>query len=143
MSNRTPKVIRQQVWYYWIGAEIGKTKCFCCNFNDITQLEFHCGHIEAHSKGGNMTLDNLRPVCGKCNLSMGNVNMIDFMLKCDYDTSCLFKSLTDKEDSFYDSDKNNHKWSEEDEIYAFLCYKFSNNSLYSLQCPQGQVIFLI
>jgi 5-methylcytosine-specific restriction endonuclease McrA len=79
MPNRTPKVIKQQVWYYWIGKEIGTTKCFCCNFNDITQLEFHCGHIISESTGGETTVENLRPICAQCNLSMGAMNMNQFI----------------------------------------------------------------
>ena len=40
-----PKIKKIEVWYFHIGDIIGKTKCFCCNIKDITQLDFHCGHI--------------------------------------------------------------------------------------------------
>jgi 5-methylcytosine-specific restriction endonuclease McrA len=80
-KKNIPKIKKQEIWYHYIGEDIGRTKCFCCNINDIRQLEFHCGHIIPKSKGGEMSLQNLRPICSKCNLSMGNENMIDFYEK--------------------------------------------------------------
>ena len=40
---------------------------------------FHCGHVVAESKGGQTILENLRPICGSCNSSMGTENMCDFV----------------------------------------------------------------
>lgn len=74
-----PKAIKQLVWNFYIGEEIGKTECFCCGVTKITQLSFVCGHVQAEANGGNITIDNLRPVCSMCNSSMGTKNMIDFM----------------------------------------------------------------
>lgn len=74
-----PKAIKQLVWNFYIGEEIGKTECFCCGVTKITQLSFVCGHVEAEANGGQITIDNLRPVCAMCNSSMGTKNMIDFM----------------------------------------------------------------
>ena len=28
-------MMKIKVWNVWIGDEIGKTKCMCCNYNDI------------------------------------------------------------------------------------------------------------
>jgi len=88
-KKNIPKIKKQEIWYHYIGEDIGRTKCFCCNINDIRQLEFHCGHIIPKSKGGEMSLQNLRPICSKCNLSMGNENMIDFMKRLSYCISQL------------------------------------------------------
>jgi hypothetical protein len=52
--------------------------------NDITQFEFHSAHIIPKSKGGDSNIENLRPICSLCNLSMGNKNLIDFMIECGY-----------------------------------------------------------
>lgn len=72
-------VLKKKVWDKYIGLEIGKSKCLCCNITDIIQMSFHCGHIIAESKGGETNLSNLKPICQNCNLSMGSQNMNDFM----------------------------------------------------------------
>ena len=71
--------IKKLVWNMHIGEEIGKSKCLCCKVSYITQLSFHCGHIVAESKGGEIIVSNLRPICQNCNSSMGNKNMDEFM----------------------------------------------------------------
>jgi hypothetical protein len=71
--------IKKLVWNMHIGEEIGKAKCVCCKSSYISQMSFHCGHIIAESKGGEMIVSNLRPICQNCNSSMGNKNMEEFM----------------------------------------------------------------
>jgi hypothetical protein len=71
--------IKRLVWNKWIGEEIGKAKCLCCNLTAITQLSFNAGHIIAESNGGETNVSNLKPICQNCNSSMGTKNMIDFM----------------------------------------------------------------
>ena len=39
---------------------------------------FHCGHVVAEADGGPTTVENLRPVCATCNLSMRTQNMEKF-----------------------------------------------------------------
>jgi 5-methylcytosine-specific restriction endonuclease McrA len=74
-----PKSLKKMVWDKYIGANIGTAKCLCCNHQDIRQIEFHCGHVISESSGGYTTLKNLRPICSQCNLSMGTMNMNEFM----------------------------------------------------------------
>lgn len=76
-----PKKLRQLVWNKWIGEEIGKAKCLCCKSTDISQLDFSCGHIISEKNGGDVTLQNLKPICNLCNSSMGVSNMNDFITK--------------------------------------------------------------
>jgi hypothetical protein len=78
INNTINKAIRKLVWHYWIGQERGIAKCWCCNVTDISPFEFECGHVQARSKGGLDTVENLRPICGLCNRSMGNKNLIEF-----------------------------------------------------------------
>jgi hypothetical protein len=66
------------VWSKYIGDEIGKTTCLCCNIRFIQQNDHHCGHVEAESKGGKTNIENLRPICAKCNLGMKTTNMIEY-----------------------------------------------------------------
>ncbi len=120
-----PKIKKQEIWYHYIGEEIGKTKCFCCSINNITQLEFHCGHIIAKSLGGELSLDNLRPICSKCNLSMGNENMIDFMTRLKYNTKRILQNQTTNSNSNLNLESNKiHVWSEDDDFNIYLCYRF-------------------
>lgn len=74
-----PKTLKKIVWNKWIGEEFGNAKCLCCKVTTINQLSFHCGHVISHYNGGLITVDNLRPICSSCNLSMGKENMDDFM----------------------------------------------------------------
>ena len=53
--------------------------CVCCNIESISLANFDCGHIISEKHGGKITLDNLRPICRLCNLSMKTKNMNDFM----------------------------------------------------------------
>ena len=45
--------------------------------NKIDVFNFHVGHNIPESKGGATVLENLRPICPSCNLSMGNNYSID------------------------------------------------------------------
>ena len=71
--------VKRLVWNKWIGEEIGKYKCLCCNITYITQLSFHAGHIVSEFNGGETAVSNLKPICQNCNSSMGTRNMNDFM----------------------------------------------------------------
>lgn len=76
-----PKALKKMVWDKYVGANIGQTKCLCCKHEDIRQIEFHCGHVIAEANQGKTDLFNLRPICAQCNLSMGKMNMNEFMSK--------------------------------------------------------------
>jgi len=72
------KTVKKATWDRWIGKDVGVTKCLCCEHQEIRQFEFHCGHVVAESKGGKTTVDNMRPICAQCNLSMGSMDMNEF-----------------------------------------------------------------
>ena len=78
-KNQISATLKRLVWNKYIGEEIGKAKCMCCNCTYITQMSFHCGHIIAEVNGGETTIKNLKPICQNCNSSMGTKNMNDFM----------------------------------------------------------------
>ena len=79
MKKQIPKKIRQLVWNKYIGEKFGSGLCQCCKITEITQMNFHCGHITSEKNGGDMTLTNLLPICALCNSSMGSINMWDFI----------------------------------------------------------------
>jgi len=80
-KKKIPAVIKKIVWNTYIGENIGKSKCLCCKNIDITQLSFICGHYISEYNGGKITIENLRPICSMCNLSMGTTNMDIFISK--------------------------------------------------------------
>jgi hypothetical protein len=77
-KKRIAAALREQVWVQSVG-ETYASKCTVswCN-NPITVFTFQCGHVLAESKGGPTTLENLRPICGRCNQSMGTMHMNDW-----------------------------------------------------------------
>jgi 5-methylcytosine-specific restriction endonuclease McrA len=78
-KKKISSTLKRLVWNKWIGEEIGKFKCLCCNVTDINQMSFNCGHIIPECKGGETILSNLKPICQNCNSSMGSLNMDEFM----------------------------------------------------------------
>jgi 5-methylcytosine-specific restriction endonuclease McrA len=79
IKDSIPKTVKIVVWNKWIGEDIGATQCLCCKSTKITQMAFHCGHIISEKDGGKATVDNLKPICSSCNLSMATENMDDFI----------------------------------------------------------------
>ena len=72
-----PKALREQVWITHIGTEFEGKCCVTWCKNRITAFQFECGHNIPESKGGATHLTNLRPICSRCNTSMGNAYTID------------------------------------------------------------------
>jgi len=71
-KQKISAALREQVWIQSRG-QVFKSKCavnWCQNI--ITVFDFQCGHDIPESKGGPTDITNLYPICGKCNLSMGN-----------------------------------------------------------------------
>lgn len=77
-KHKIGKIFRTKVWDLYEGAENKIGNCLCCN-DKLTYENFHCGHIMSHKNGGEISLKNLRPICQHCNLSMGEINMMDFI----------------------------------------------------------------
>ena len=72
MKQKIPKALREQVWLRTFGR-VFNNKCYvswCSNM--LNPFDFEVGHIIPESKGGSTTLDNLLPICSKCNKSMGS-----------------------------------------------------------------------
>lgn len=78
MKIKIPAALREQVWLMYCGDKHFKQKCLVtwCE-NIITPFSFEVGHNVPESKGGATDLTNLRPICSKCNKSMGDEYTID------------------------------------------------------------------
>lgn len=70
--------LKTSVWNKYIGILKGESDCMCCNINKISPRDFHAGHVIAEVNNGATNVENLRPICSKCNLSMCSTNMKDF-----------------------------------------------------------------
>jgi len=83
-----PRALREQVWRKNVGDKF-ESKCFIdwCT-NRMTVFDFHVGHNRPESKGGATELLNLKPICSRCNLSMGNTYTIEQWNKLSQNTVC-------------------------------------------------------
>ena len=74
MSNKQkiPKALREQVWLKKYGKQYSSRCATVWCENKITVFDFQCGHDIPESKGGETILENLVPICSRCNLSMSN-----------------------------------------------------------------------
>ncbi len=73
-KNKIPAALREQVWIHNCGRNF-EMKCpvrWCKN--TINVFDFQCGHKHAEAQGGPTILDNLIPLCQRCNQSMGTMH---------------------------------------------------------------------
>lgn len=77
-KKKIPKHIKTLVWNKYIGASVASAKCMCCREADIYVRSFDCGHVIAEAKGGDGTINNMRPICRDCNHAMGTRSMNEF-----------------------------------------------------------------
>lgn len=72
-----PRALREQVWIQNIGNHF-EHKCLVewCK-NQMNVFDFHVGHNIPESQGGATNIKNLKPICARCNLSMGSQYSIE------------------------------------------------------------------
>ena len=76
IKQKIPKALREQIWLRDIGKKYeGKCRITWCE-NKISVFDFQCGHDVPESHGGETILENLVPICSRCNLSMSNTYTI-------------------------------------------------------------------
>ena len=77
VKAKIPKAIREEVWRTY-NQQHYEAKCYVtwCT-NKITVFNYEVGHNIPESKGGSLAIKNLRPICSRCNSSMGNHYTID------------------------------------------------------------------
>ena len=71
-KDTIPVKLREEVWIKQMGRAFeGKCPTTWCT-NNITVFDFESGHNVPESRGGPTTIENLVPICGRCNRSMGS-----------------------------------------------------------------------
>ena len=99
-KRAVPKKVRDDSWNKYVGTDKGEAPCLCCRTTKISKSEFHAGHVISEAKGGQTTVENIRPICGPCNLSMGTRDMREFVQAhypknlSDFDTATYVKKAT-------------------------------------------------
>jgi 5-methylcytosine-specific restriction endonuclease McrA len=76
-KEKITAALREAVWIQKMG-KVFEAKCpvvWCPN--RITVFDFQSGHNVPESKGGKTNIDNLLPICARCNICMGDRYTID------------------------------------------------------------------
>lgn len=74
--QRIPKTLRLQLWKKRNGNCI-EGRCFVCE-NDLHIENMECGHVVSHVYHGEVSIDNLEPICKTCNRDMGIMNLNEY-----------------------------------------------------------------
>jgi hypothetical protein len=82
IPNKISKITREKCWKLWsiecnTKSVDQQLPCYVCE-EWINAFNFEAGHIESHATGGTNALENLRPVCNKCNKRVGTKNMNEY-----------------------------------------------------------------
>jgi 5-methylcytosine-specific restriction endonuclease McrA len=79
--RKIPKHVKDTVWAKYIGADKAEGKCYVGCGRTIHITDFEVGHNKARTEGGTDNINNLRPICRSCNLSMGTISIEAFKRK--------------------------------------------------------------
>lgn len=77
-----PLKLKNAVWKKWFDNN-DQGQCFCCN-NEIYKKAkdklktVNYGHVKSHHDGGDLTEENMRCVCFKCNQTMKTENLFEW-----------------------------------------------------------------
>ncbi len=76
-KQHVPIVVREQVWKKCNPNTGDLGVCYTC-CNDLYFRDMECGHVKAHALGGDISVDNLMPVCKSCNKDMGIMDLHEY-----------------------------------------------------------------
>jgi len=118
-KKKIPKKVKEEVWFTIFG-KIYESKCYIswCS-NKINVFNYHVGHDIPESKGGTDEINNLKPICDRCNLSMGhNYTIKEWNYKFNKSTNIETKFINDKNDIKY---YNFYKYISFS-VFIYLCF---------------------
>jgi hypothetical protein len=90
-----PKALRDVVFMRYCPS-FDKVYCYVGCGDKITPFDFVCGHVVSEVNGGLLTSDNLRPICNRCNHSIGTNNMREFVKKYGFKSPLLIEDTEDQ-----------------------------------------------
>jgi 5-methylcytosine-specific restriction endonuclease McrA len=95
-KKRISTPIRRNVWTKVFKDKISG-KCPICRYETISAFNFECGHDIPECKGGETTVENLYPICGSCNKSIGSTSLTDYV-KNVLKRNCIIPSDINEDD---------------------------------------------
>lgn len=104
-KKQIPSALRNSVWNTYMGPYTHGS-CMCCSREKISVFNWICGHIISVKNNGPNTVNNLRPICGNCNSSMGTQNMMEFMDRCGFVKPDNWSGFMDSSDISDSSDSS-------------------------------------
>jgi hypothetical protein len=78
-KQHVPYTIREQVWKKCNPNAGDLGTCYTC-CNDLYFRDMECGHVKAHALGGEISVENLMPICKSCNKDMGIMDLHEYKL---------------------------------------------------------------
>jgi 5-methylcytosine-specific restriction endonuclease McrA len=72
-----PKQLKNKIWLNTFGEQTNGL-CYCCGLTKLHITHFEAGHIISKAQGGDLSEENLRPVCSACNKGTSFKNMKDY-----------------------------------------------------------------
>jgi hypothetical protein len=140
-TKKIPAAVRKIVWHTYIGKDNATGKCLVCNSEDISYTNFECGHVKSRANGGDITIENLRPICGNCNKSISGNDMDEFMDKFKIKKSDNWNGLNQTESNNTEQkhktkEKNGNSLESDIELLNFEINKNTYNNVYKCKCKE-------
>ena len=96
-KKKIPKAVREALWIKYnpnrFSAKCQTTWCP----NRTTVFDFQAGHNIPECKGGITSIENLVPICSRCNLSMGSQYTFTEWCRFNKKTNCFTRFFTFEE----------------------------------------------
>ena len=80
-KRKISKTLKDLLWTQWVGETKATAPCYCClerGSHTIYMRSFEAAHIVSVAKGGEDTIENMRPSCGRCNRGTATKSMDEF-----------------------------------------------------------------
>jgi len=80
-KRKISKTLKDLLWTQWVGETKATAPCYCClerGSHTIYMRSFEAAHIVSVANGGDDSLENMRPSCGRCNRGTATKSMDEF-----------------------------------------------------------------
>lgn len=119
-KKKIPKKVKNDAWDQYVGKNIATVPCLCCQKTEINAKDFVAGHILSEHNGGEVTVDNLVPICSPCNTSMGTTNMGEYIETYYPENKDAFLAKQYNTSSFNNTNDNSNTSGNSNKIWAYF-----------------------
>jgi len=91
INSNVPKQLKNKIWFNAFGDST-EGLCYCCGITKLHITHFEAGHLISKAQGGELSEENLRPVCSACNKGTSYKNMKDYAQAVFLKTSILINN---------------------------------------------------